>query len=117
MISNITLLDTAEADFELDFQYLGHYVPWHPRNYYYAVENGGFVTAPERLSGTYTKYCQSTIKWKSLISTFKGKFGFGWTSYSSFEVVQTICRDEAVAMVKRYDHEYLSAGFPTSSPM
>lgn len=94
----------------LEFQYLGYYVPWHPQgNYYYAVEHGGFVTAPNRLSGTFTKYCSIDDKMEEFNFYLQGiKFGLGWTSYNaSFEVRSgDLLRSEAVALVKRYDHEF-----------
>ena len=38
---------------KLNVQYLGYYLPWHPQEcYYYAVENGGFQSSPERTPGT-----------------------------------------------------------------
>ena len=41
------------------------------------LENGGFQLAPERLSGTYTKYCSSMIKWRNSTFIYRVSNWFG----------------------------------------
>lgn len=95
---------------EVNVQYLGHYLKWHPQQcYYYAVENGGFKAAPERSAGTYSKYSSIDDKIDDLhyYSTFI-KFGIGRATYDASQEIRNgdISRDEGVALVRRYDGEY-----------
>lgn len=95
---------------QIDVQYLGYYLPWHPQDcYYYAVENGGFRAAPERSAGTYSKYSSIDDKIDDFhyYSTFI-KFGIGRATYDASQEVRNgdITRDEAVALIRRYDGEY-----------
>jgi N-acetyl sugar amidotransferase len=94
----------------INVQYLGHYLPWHPQNcYYYAVENGGFKAAPERSAGTYSKYSSIDDKIDDLhYFTTYIKFGIGRATYDSAQEVRNgdITREEAAALVQRYDGEY-----------
>lgn len=90
-------------------QYLGYYIPWHPQScYYYAVENGGFKAAPERTTGTYSKYSSIDDKIDDLhyYTTFI-KFGIGRATYDSAQEVRNgdITREEAMSLVKRFDGE------------
>ena len=94
----------------IDVQYLGYYLPWHPQDcYYFAAENGGFKAAPERTAGTYSKYSSIDDKIDDLhyYTTFI-KFGIGRATYDASQEVRNsdITRDEAVALVARYDGEY-----------
>jgi N-acetyl sugar amidotransferase len=95
---------------QVDVQYLGYYMPWHPQAcYYYAVEHGGFRAAPERTAGTYSKYSSIDDKIDDLhyYTTFI-KFGIGRATYDSSQEVRNgdITREEAVALIRRYDGEY-----------
>jgi N-acetyl sugar amidotransferase len=95
---------------EIDVQYLGYYLPWHPQDcYYYAVEHGGFRAAPERSAGTYSKYSSIDDKIDDLhyYTTFT-KFGIGRATYDASQEVRNgdITRDEALALIRRYDGEY-----------
>jgi len=95
---------------EIAIHYLGYYLRWHPQsNYYYAVENGGFEAAPERSTGTYSKYSSidDRIDDFHYYATFI-KFGIGRATYDAAQEARSddIDRDEAVALVKRYDGEY-----------
>lgn len=94
----------------LEVHYLGYYVKWHPQAaYYYAVENGNFEAAPERTLGTYSKYNSIDDKMDDLhyYTTFI-KFGIGRATYDAAQEVRSgdIDRDEAVALVKKFDGEY-----------
>lgn len=98
------------AGLNIDVQYLGYYLPWHPQDcYYYAVENGGFRAAPERTAGTYSKYSSIDDKIDDFhyYTTFI-KFGIGRATYDASQEVRNgdITREEAVALIRRYDGEY-----------
>ncbi len=101
---------SALKEKEIQVQYLGYYIPWHPQGaYYYAVENGGFMPSPERTLGTYSKYNSIDDKIDDLhyFTTFI-KFGIGRATYDASQEVRNdeINRDEAIALVKKYDGEY-----------
>jgi N-acetyl sugar amidotransferase len=95
---------------EIEVHYLGYYLPWTPQqNYYYAVEHTNFVANTERTEGTYSKYNSIDDKtdpyhyWTTLI-----KFGIGRATYDASQEIRNhhIERDEAVALVHRYDEEF-----------
>jgi N-acetyl sugar amidotransferase len=95
---------------QVDVRYLGYYLPWTPQeNYYYSVEHCGFKANTERTEGTYSKYNSIDDKtdvyhyWTTLI-----KFGIGRTTYDASQEIrnQHIDREEAVALVHRYDEEF-----------
>ena len=94
----------------IEVHYLGYYLKWHPQAaYYFAVENGGFEAAPERTPGTYSKYNSIDDRIDDLhYYTTHIKFGIGRTTYDAAQEVRSedIEREEAVALVKRYDGEY-----------
>jgi N-acetyl sugar amidotransferase len=94
----------------INVQYLGYYLPWHPQEcYYYSVDHGGFRAAPERSAGTYSKYSSIDDKIDDFhyYTTFI-KFGIGRATYDASQEVRNgdITREEAVALVRRYDGEY-----------
>jgi N-acetyl sugar amidotransferase len=94
----------------IQVHYLGYYLRWHPQGcYYYAVENSGFKPSPERTAGTYSKYSSIDDKIDDFhyYTTFI-KFGIGRATYDSAQEVRSgdITRDEAVALVRRYDGEF-----------
>lgn len=94
----------------INVQYLGYYLPWHPQEcYYYSVEHGGFRAAPERSAGTYSKYSSIDDKIDDFhyYTTFI-KFGIGRATYDASQEVRNgeLTRDEAMALVRRYDGEY-----------
>ncbi len=95
---------------KIQVHYLGYYHKWHPQScYYYAVENGGFVASPERTPGTYSKYNSIDDKIDDLHYYTTGiKFGIGRASYDAAQEIRSgdIERDEGVALVKRFDHEF-----------
>jgi N-acetyl sugar amidotransferase len=104
-------LTTEEiGDSKIQVHYFGFYEPWHPQGtYYYAVEHGGFVTSPERLSGSYSKYNSIDDKMEEFnYYTLGIKYGLGWTSnLASLDTRNgDLTRDEAVALTKKYDIEY-----------
>jgi len=90
--------------------FFGYYKKWSPQeSYYYASEHTGFLANPERTEGTYTKYASLDDKMDGMHYFMKYiKFGFGRaTDDTSHEVRDGhISRDEAVALVSRYDGEF-----------
>ena len=104
------------AGAEIEVHYLGYYLQWTPQqNYYYAVEHTNFVANTERTEGTYSKYNSIDDKtdpyhyWTTLI-----KFGIGRATYDASQEIRNhhIERDEAVALVHRYDEEFPRKFFP-----
>ena len=93
-----------------EIHFWSYYKYWDPQeNFYYAHQNTNFNPNPERNEGTYSKYA-------SLDDRFDGfhyylafiKFGIGRaTSDSAHEVRDgKITRDEAIALIKKYDGEF-----------
>ncbi len=94
----------------LEVHYLGYYVKWVPQEaYYYAVEHAGFQARPFRTQGTYSKYNSIDDKIDDLhyYTTFL-KFGLGRATYDASQEVRNrhLTREEAVALVKRFDGEF-----------
>ena len=98
------------AESNVEVHYLGYYLKWHPQScYYYAVEHGGFQASPERTPGTYSKYNSIDDRIDDLHYYTTGvKFGIGRASYDAAQEIRSgdINREEGVALVKRFDHEY-----------
>ncbi len=94
----------------VEVHYLGYYLKWHPQgSYYYAVEHGGFQASPERTPGTYSKYNSIDDRIDDFHYYTTGiKFGIGRASYDAAQEIRSgeITRDEGVALVKRFDHEF-----------
>ena len=101
---------TKIEDLGVEVHYLGYYKKWHPQEcYYYAVEHGGFEASPERTPGTYSKYNSIDDQIDDLHYFTTGvKFGIGRSSYDAAQEIRSgdITRDEGVALVKRFDHEF-----------
>lgn len=96
----------------INVHYLGYYLKWHPQScYYYSVEHGGFEASPERTPGTYSKYnsIDDRIDDFHYYTTFI-KFGIGRATYDAAQEVRSgdIEREEAVALVRRFDGEFPS---------
>jgi N-acetyl sugar amidotransferase len=98
------------SDKKIEVHYLGHYLKWHPQScYYYAVEHGGFQASPERTPGTYSKYNSLDDRIDDLHYLTTGiKFGLGRASYDAAQEIRSgdINREEGVALVRKFDHEY-----------
>ncbi|GFO65329.1 N-acetyl sugar amidotransferase [Geomonas paludis] len=98
-----------------EVHYLGYYLKWDPQEcYYYASEHTGFQVNVERTEGSYSKYSSIDDRIDPLhyYTTFI-KFGIGRATYDAAQEVrnQKITREEAVALVKRYDAEFPSKYF------
>ncbi len=101
---------------EIEVHYLGYYLKWTPQeNFYYSVDNAGFEANTERTEGTYSKYNSIDDKtdpfhyWTTLT-----KFGIGRATYDASQEIRNhhIEREEAVALVRRYDQEFPRKYFP-----
>lgn len=95
---------------KVEVHYLGYYLKWHPQAcYYYSVEHGGFEASPERTPGTYSKYNSIDDRIDDFHYYTTGiKFGIGRASYDAAQEIRSgdITREEGVALVKRFDHEF-----------
>jgi len=95
---------------KVEIHYLGYYLKWHPQScYYYAVEHGGFQASPERTAGTYSKYNSIDDRIDDFhYFTTRIKFGIGRATYDAAQEIRSgdIEREEGVALVRRYDHEF-----------
>lgn len=99
----------------IEFHYLGYYVKWVPQEaYYYSVEHTGFEANPVRTEGTFSKYnsLDDRIDGFHYWTTFI-KFGLGRASYDASQEVRNrhITREEAVALVRKFDGEFPSRYF------
>lgn len=98
------------AEKHIEVHYLGYYLKWHPQGaYYYSVEHGGFQASPERTPGTYSKYNSIDDRIDDFHYYTTGtKFGIGRASYDAAQEIRSgeINREEGVALVKRFDHEF-----------
>lgn len=104
-------LDGSELNqSNIEVHYLGYYLKWTPQEvYYYAVENTGFKARPFRTQGTYSKYNSIDDKIDDLhYYTTYIKFGIGRATYDASQEIRNkhITREEAVALVKRFDGEF-----------
>ena len=73
------------------------------------MEHGGFQASPERTPGTYSKYNSIDDRIDDLHYLTTGiKFGIGRASYDAAQEIRSgdINREEGVALVRRFDHEY-----------
>ncbi len=100
----------------IQVHYMGYYVNWDPQEaYYFAVDKIGFQPNDQRTEGTYSKYNSIDDKtdpyhyWTTYI-----KFGLGRASYDSAQEIRNkkITREEAVALVKKFDGEFPRRYFP-----
>ena len=96
---------------ELEFHWFSYYEKWIPQeNFYYSAENTGFEANPAgRSEGTYSKYASLDDQMDGF-HYYMGfiKFGIGrCTSDAAHEVRDKhITREEAIALIKRYDGEF-----------
>lgn len=107
-----------EKDFDnkvCDSYFYGYFKNWsNHSNFYYATKNTGFQPNTRRTEGTYTKYSSIDDKmdpfhqWFALL-----KFGHGRCTANAAREVREgyITREEAVALVHKYDTEFPSLYF------
>src|SRR5690606_4985594 len=93
----------------IEVHYLGYYLKWDPQEcYYYAVEHTGFQASPQRTEGTYSRYSSIDDRTDPFhYFTTWIKFGIGRATYDAAQEVRNrkITRDEAVQLVRKFDHE------------
>lgn len=96
--------------------FFSYYKDWRPqKHYYYAVEKIGFKANPDgRSEGTYSKYASLDDKIDPFHHYFSLlKFGYARATGDAAHEVREglIDREEAVALVGRYDAEFPSKNF------
>ena len=100
----------------LENYWYGYFVEWRPQdNYFYCAENTGFKANPEgRSEATYSKYASLDDRTDGFHYYFGLlKFGVGRaTSDAAHEVREGLIeRDEAIALVERYELEFPGRNF------
>lgn len=95
---------------EIKVFYLGYYLKWDPQEcFYYASKNTGFKPNTERTEGSYSKYSSIDDKIDAFhYYTTYIKFGIGRATYDAAQEIRNnkITREEGIALVKKYDHEF-----------
>lgn len=90
--------------------FFSYYEKWIPQeNYYYCVENTGFVANPGRSEGTYSKYASLDDKLDGYHYYLAYiKFGLGRTTSDTAHEIRDghLTREEGVALVNKYDGEF-----------
>lgn len=94
-----------------EMHWYSYYTKWTPQeNYYYAVTHLGLEANPEgRSEATYTKYVSLDDKADGFhFYLAYMKFGLGRCSRDAQQDIRRhhITREEGVALVRRYDHEF-----------
>lgn len=106
----LPIQDQVLQQHKIDLRYLGYYLKWVPQEaYYYAVEHCGFEANPDRSEGTYSKYNSLDDKIDGFhYYTTWIKFGLGRATYDASQEIRNrhLLREEAVALVKRFDGEF-----------
>ena len=90
--------------------FFSYFYKWIPQeNYYYSVENTEFEANPVRNEGTYQKYASLDDKLDGFHFYLAYiKFGHGRCLSDAAHEIRDghITRDEAIALIKRYDGEF-----------
>jgi N-acetyl sugar amidotransferase len=93
-----------------EIHFMGYYKFWDPQeNFYYCHENTGFQPNTERNEGSFSKYASLDDKLDGFHYYLSYiKFGIGRTTSDASHEIRDgkITREEGVALVKRYDHEF-----------
>jgi len=101
----------AMSNIGVECHFFGYYKQWSPQeNYYYVTEKMKFEANPDgRSEGTYSKYASldDRVDGMHYYTTFI-KFGIGRATYDATQEIRDgrITREEAVALVRRYDGEF-----------
>ena len=107
-LSESELVQIKDRDIRQHF--FSYYHKWAPQeNYYYSVDNCDFEANPVRNEGTFSKYASLDDKLDGFHFYLAFiKFGIGrCTSDAAHEVRDgLITREEAIALVKRFDGEF-----------
>ncbi len=96
---------------ELEMHWFSYYLKWTPQeNFYYAMKHTDFLLNDEgRTESTYTKYASLDDKMDGFhFYLAYMKFGLGRASRDAQQDIRRhhITRDEGIALVRRYDHEF-----------
>ena len=95
------------ANLNIDYQYLGYYLKWDLKSYYYASEHTGFQANTERTQGSYSKYSRidDRIDLSLLYKIYK--ILISRASDAAQEIRnKKITREEGINLVKKYDDEF-----------
>ena len=96
--------------------FFSYYHKWIPQeNYYYSFEHTGFEANPVRNEGTYSKYASLDDKLDGFHFYLAYiKFGHGRCLSDAAHEIRDghISREEAVALIKRYDGEFPKKYYP-----
>ena len=110
LMNFLPMTEEELRDKPVEIHYLGYYMKWTPQEaYYYATENTRFKARPFRSEGTYSKYNSIDDKIDDLhYYTTYIKFGIGRASADASQEVRNkhLLREEAVALVKKFDGEF-----------
>lgn len=102
-------VDTLKKN-DIRVLYLGEFERFEPQeNYYLATRVTGFVANSERTQQTYTKFNSIDDKVDNFhYYTAYVKFGYGRCTEESAREIRNryITREEGVALVNKYDHEF-----------
>jgi N-acetyl sugar amidotransferase len=114
--SYIPLSKNEVSSNSIKMTYLGYFEKWDPQSiYYYVSDNTGFKPATERSEGTYSRYTEIDDKIVPFhfYTTFI-KFGIGRATYDACQEIRNghIDRNEAVALVRKYDGEFPKKWLP-----
>jgi N-acetyl sugar amidotransferase len=94
----------------LEMHWWSYYKLWVPQeNFYYATKYTGFEPAEERTQGTYSKHTSIDDQIDPFHWLFSYiKFGQGRATREASSEIRCghITREEGVALVQRYDHEF-----------
>lgn len=94
----------------IQMHWFSYYHKWVPQeNFYYTAEHTGFQANPERSEGTYSKYASLDDRLDGFHFYFAFlKFGLGRCTQDAAHEIRDghITRQEAVALVNRYDGEF-----------
>ena len=96
-------------DASVEVHYMSYYRKWVPQdNYYYAVEHTDFYPNPKRRDGSFSRYAGLDDMMEDLHYFMSVvKFGMGRCTWDAAQEVRSgrLERDEAVALVNKYDAE------------
>lgn len=111
----LPIAEGAAIDAGIEIHYMSYYHAWKPQeNYYYAVEHTGFEPNPVRSEGTYSKYASLDDRVDGFhYYTMFVKFGQGRAMNDAAHEIRDghISREEAVALVHKYDGEFPARHF------
>jgi N-acetyl sugar amidotransferase len=106
----LPISEEAVLEAGIESHYLGYFLPWTPQeNYYYSVEHAAFEANTERTEGTFSKYNSIDDRVDGFhYWTGHLKFGIGRCTHEASQEIRHghITREEAVALVQRYDGEF-----------